>query len=73
MFYIKGGVNVYTGNGKVNDDTDPNPIVSETQLHNFQHMALFFLEKDLHHGTKMNMKFKKNSNYGKNILASRSC
>ncbi|KAK2453097.1 hypothetical protein QL285_000826 [Trifolium repens] len=68
------------GNGKVNGDTDPNPIlfhnvynkyiseVSETQLHDFQHVALFFLEKDLHHGTKMNMKFKNNSNYGKTFL-----
>ncbi|CAJ2674790.1 unnamed protein product [Trifolium pratense] len=54
------------GNGKVNDDIGAE--VSETQLHDNETMGLFFLEKDLHHGTKMNMKFKKNSNYGKTFL-----
>jgi hypothetical protein len=61
MFYIKGG-----GNGKVNDDIGAE--VSETKLHDNQNVGLFFLEKDLHHGTKMNMQFKKNSNYGKTFL-----
>jgi len=38
---------------------------SETQfLHDNPIVALFFLEKDLHLGTKLNMQFKKTSNYG---------
>ncbi|XP_024632110.2 BURP domain protein RD22 [Medicago truncatula] len=37
---------------------------SETQfLHDNPIVALFFLEKDLHLGTKLNMQFKKTSNY----------
>jgi hypothetical protein len=40
-----------------------NYAASETQLHDKPNVALFFLEKDLHQGTKLNLQFtKSNSN-----------
>jgi hypothetical protein len=42
---------------------------SEIQLHYKPIVALFFLEKDLHHGTKLNLQFTKNaSNYEAKFL-----
>ncbi|KAK2399182.1 BURP domain protein RD22 [Trifolium repens] len=42
---------------------------SETQLHDKSNAALFFLEKDLHHGTKLNYQFTNNtSNYEAKFL-----
>ncbi|CAJ1972307.1 unnamed protein product [Sphenostylis stenocarpa] len=65
----KGGVNVNTrpkgkpvhvGVGK--SPFDYNYAASETQLHDDPNVALFFLEKDLHHGTKLNLHFSHTSN-----------
>ncbi|KAH7511669.1 hypothetical protein JRO89_XSUnG0180500 [Xanthoceras sorbifolium] len=67
----KGGVSVSTGHkGKpvyVGVNPGPNPFVynyaaSENQLHDNPNTALFFLEKDLHPDTKMNLHFTKSSN-----------
>jgi hypothetical protein len=67
----KGGVSVSTGHkGKpVNVGVTPgkNPFVyqyaaTETQIHDDPNVALFFLEKDLQSGTKMNLHFTKNAN-----------
>ncbi|KAK0571121.1 hypothetical protein LWI29_011443 [Acer saccharum] len=67
----KGGVNVNTGHkGKpvyvgVNPGKSPfvyNYAASENQLHDDQTTALFFVEKDLHPGTKMNLHFTENLN-----------
>ncbi|KAF8393362.1 hypothetical protein HHK36_021605 [Tetracentron sinense] len=64
----KGGVGVATGSkGKpvvVGVTPGPNPFVykyaaSEDQLHSDPNVALFFLEKDLHPGTKMTLHFTK--------------
>ncbi|GAU21095.1 hypothetical protein TSUD_10120 [Trifolium subterraneum] len=51
------------GNGKVNDDIGADPIDDLHALYNK------YTYEDLHHGTKMNMKFKKNSNYGKTFMS----
>ncbi|KAM7493238.1 hypothetical protein LguiB_027847 [Lonicera macranthoides] len=63
----KGGVNVNTGGkGKrgtvVNVNPGPNPFnylyaAAEDQLHDNPNVALFFLEKDMRQGTKMNLNF----------------
>ncbi|PNY03716.1 BURP domain protein [Trifolium pratense] len=56
-YYEGGGTDVNVGVGR-----SPflyNYAASETQLHDKQNVALFFLEKDLHHGTKMNLQFTK--------------
>lgn len=67
----KGGVSVNTGHkGKpvyVGVNPGPNPFLykyaaSEDQLHDSPNTALFFLEKDLHPNTKMNLQFTKNAN-----------
>ncbi|KAL9176871.1 hypothetical protein ABFS82_01G023200 [Erythranthe guttata] len=65
----KGGVTVGTGTRKgkpvyVGVHPGPNPFqylyaATETQLHDNPNVALFFLEKDLHTGKKMNLKFSK--------------
>ncbi|WJX16446.1 hypothetical protein P8452_06469 [Trifolium repens] len=58
----------------VDEDFIPLPFIyiyaaSETQLHDKSHVALFFLEKDLHHGTKLKFQFTKNtSNYETKFL-----
>ncbi|AES58801.2 putative BURP domain-containing protein [Medicago truncatula] len=41
---------------------------SDTQLHDYRNLALFFFEKDLHNGTKLNMQFTKTSDYGATFL-----
>jgi hypothetical protein len=41
---------------------------NETQLHDNPNISMFFLEKDLHHGTKLNLHFMKTSNYGATFL-----
>ncbi|KAK2399191.1 BURP domain protein RD22 [Trifolium repens] len=65
----KGGVNVHAGKGKgkpvhVNVGYKSpflyNYAASETQLNDKQNVALFFLEKDLHQGTKLNLQFAQN-------------
>ncbi|KAK2453091.1 BURP domain protein RD22 [Trifolium repens] len=62
----KGGVNA--------KKIIPFPLIyiyaaSETQLHDKSNAALFFLEKDLHHGTKLNYQFTNNtSNYDAKFL-----
>ncbi|KAK7384900.1 hypothetical protein VNO78_30603 [Psophocarpus tetragonolobus] len=61
----KGGVNVNTGPKKgkpVHVVVGKSPFIynyaaSETQLHDDPNVALFFLQKDLHHGTKLNLQF----------------
>ncbi|TKY58270.1 Dehydration-responsive protein RD22 [Spatholobus suberectus] len=66
----KGGVNVNTGpKGKPvhvgvgpHSPFDYNYAASETQLHDDPSVALFFLEKDLHHGTKLDLHFTNPSN-----------
>lgn len=68
----KGGVNVHAGKGRGKPvhvsvgNKSPflyNYAASETQLHDKPTVALFFLEKDLHQGTKLNLQFTKtNSN-----------
>ncbi|KAG7972877.1 hypothetical protein I3843_07G203700 [Carya illinoinensis] len=67
----KGGVSVNTGHkGKpVNVRVQPKGTpfqyqyaATENQLHDDPNVALFFLEKDLHPGTKMNLLFTKDSN-----------
>ncbi|TKY58269.1 Dehydration-responsive protein RD22 [Spatholobus suberectus] len=65
-----GGVNVNTGpKGKPvhvgvgpHSPFDYNYAASETQLHDDPNVALFFLEKDLHHGTKLDLHFTNSSN-----------
>ncbi|KAK1367726.1 BURP domain-containing protein [Heracleum sosnowskyi] len=66
----KGGVSVKSGNkGKpvyvgVKPDTGPflyNYAASAAQLHNNPNVALFFLEKNLHQGTNMNLHFSKST------------
>ncbi|KAK2399185.1 BURP domain protein RD22 [Trifolium repens] len=58
----------------VDEDFIPLPFIyiyaaSETQLHDKSNVALFFLEKDLHHGTKLKFQFTKNtSNYETKFL-----
>lgn len=70
----KGGVNVHTGKGKGKGKGKPVHVAvgkspfdyiyaaTETQLHDNPNMALFFLEKDLHQGTKLDLHFTKTSN-----------
>ncbi|KAK7293460.1 hypothetical protein RJT34_16326 [Clitoria ternatea] len=65
----KGGVNVHTGKkGKgVNVRVGKAPFqyryaASETQLHDDPNVALFLMEKELHYGKKLNLKFSKTSN-----------
>ncbi|XP_061336501.1 BURP domain protein RD22-like [Gastrolobium bilobum] len=66
----KGGVNVHAGKGKGKpvhvavgkSPFDYNYAATETQLHDNPNVALFFLEKDLHHGSKFNLHFTKTSN-----------
>ncbi|XP_027330067.1 BURP domain protein RD22-like [Abrus precatorius] len=66
----KGGVNVHTGKkGKppVHVAVGKSPFdyvyaASETQLHDDPNVALFFLEKDLHSGKKLNLHFTKTLN-----------
>lgn len=67
----KGGVSVSTGHkGKpvyVGVKPGPSPFIynyaaSEDQLHDDPNVALFFLEKDMKVGTKMNLHFTENSN-----------
>lgn len=67
----KGGVSVSTGRkGRpvyVGVNPGKNPFVykyaaSENQLHDNPNVALFFLEEDIHPGTKMNLQFTKSSN-----------
>lgn len=67
----KGGVSVSTGHkGKpvyvgVHPGKDPFNYLyaaSETQLHEDPNVALFFLEKDVHPGAKINLHFTKSSN-----------
>jgi len=41
---------------------------SVIQLHDYRNLSLFFFEKDLHNGTKLNMQFTKTSNYGATFL-----
>ncbi|CAI9093471.1 OLC1v1028973C1 [Oldenlandia corymbosa var. corymbosa] len=62
----KGGVGVSTGHKghRVYVGVTPSPdpfkylyAASEAQLHDDPNVALFFLEKDLHKGTTMNLKF----------------
>jgi hypothetical protein len=67
-----GGVTVHAGKGRGKPvhvsvgKKSPflyNYAASETQLHDKPNVALFFLEKDLHQGTKLNLQFTKtNSN-----------
>ncbi|PIA65034.1 hypothetical protein AQUCO_00100486v1 [Aquilegia coerulea] len=72
----KGGVNVHTGTKKkpvtvsVHPGRNPfsyNYAASEDQLHADPNVALFFLEKDLLPGTKMNLHFTKTTK-GANFL-----
>lgn len=66
----KGGVTVGTGTkgGKpVYVWVHPSPFIynyaaTKTQLHDDPNVALFFLEKDLHPGKKMNLQFSKTAN-----------
>ncbi|XP_020227180.1 BURP domain protein RD22 [Cajanus cajan] len=66
----KGGVNVHTGpKGKPvhvgvgpHSPFDYNYAASDTQLNSDPNVALFFLEKDLHQGTKFNLHFTPTSN-----------
>ena len=67
----KGGVSVNTGHkGKgvyVGVKPGASPFIykyaaSENQLHDDKNVALFFLEKDIHPGNKMNLNFIKSSN-----------
>ncbi|KAI9191120.1 hypothetical protein LWI28_003897 [Acer negundo] len=69
----KGGVNVGVNPGHkgtpvyvgVNPGSSPflyKYAASENQLHDDQNTALFFVEKDLHPGTKMNLHFTENLN-----------
>lgn len=69
----KGGVSVSTGHkGKpVYVGVKPGPLpflykyaATENQLHDKPNVALFFLEKDLHPGTKMSLQFTRSSNTG---------
>lgn len=66
-----GGVSVSTGHKKgkpvyvsVGPKSPFNYVyaATETQLHDDPNVALFFLEKDLHPGTKLNLHFTKTSN-----------
>jgi len=67
-----GGVNVHApgkGRGKPvhvfvgkKSPFDYNYAASETQLNDKPNVALFFLEKDLHQGTKLNLQFAQKSN-----------
>lgn len=68
----KGGVTVGTGTKKgkpvyVRVKPGPNPFeylyaATETQLHDNPNVALFFLEKDLHAGKRMNLRFSESTN-----------
>lgn len=74
----KGGVTVGTGTRKgkpvyVRVSPGPNPFLyryaaTETQLHDNSDVALFFLEKDLHAGKKMSLRFSKATNHGATLL-----
>ncbi|KAI5394065.1 BURP domain protein RD22 isoform X1 [Lathyrus oleraceus] len=64
----KGGVNVNTGKGRgkpvrvavgKRSPFDYIYAATETQLHDEPNVALFFLEKNLHYGTKLNLQFTK--------------
>jgi len=65
-----GGVNVHAGpKGKPvhvgvgpNSPFDYNYAASETQLRDDPNVVLFFLEKNLHHGTKLHLHFSQTSN-----------
>lgn len=66
----KGGVSVNTGHkGKpVHVNVAPflyNYAATETQLHDDPNVALFFLEKDMYPGTKLNLHFTTSSNQAK--------
>ena len=66
------------GKGSVNEKTrivyDAAPIyfyandANEAELHDNRNLALFLLEKDLHHGTKFNVQFTKTSDHGPTFL-----
>ncbi|KAK3212921.1 hypothetical protein Dsin_017627 [Dipteronia sinensis] len=60
----KGGVGVNTGKRKseITSIIIYKHAASENQLHDDQNTALFFVEKDLHPGTKMNFHFTENLN-----------
>ncbi|KAL0311997.1 UNVERIFIED_CONTAM: BURP domain-containing protein 3 [Sesamum radiatum] len=68
----KGGVTVGTGTRKgkpvyVRVKPGPNPFnylyaATETQMNDNPNVALFFLEKDLHAGKRMNLRFSKSTN-----------
>ncbi|CAL5206459.1 unnamed protein product [Lathyrus oleraceus] len=65
-----------TGNGKVNGTSNSGyPFfyygyaANKSQLHDNPNVGLFFLKKDLHHGTKFNMQFTKTSKYGASFLS----
>ncbi|KAL3498376.1 hypothetical protein ACH5RR_041108 [Cinchona calisaya] len=67
----KGGVHVYTFHKGhpvyVGVTPSPNPFIyqyaaTKTQLHDSPNVALFFLQKDLHRGTSMNLQFVKSAN-----------
>ncbi|CAL5206457.1 unnamed protein product [Lathyrus oleraceus] len=53
------GSDVNVGVGHSDSPFDYLYAASETQLHDKPSVALFFLEKDLHHGTKLNLQFTK--------------
>ncbi|CAK8570146.1 unnamed protein product [Lathyrus sativus] len=51
------GSDVNVGVGHSDSPFDYLYAASETQLHDKPNVALFFLENDLHHGTKLNLQF----------------
>ncbi|XP_058724734.1 BURP domain protein RD22-like [Vicia villosa] len=53
------GTDVNVGVGHSDSPFNYLYAASETQLHDKPNVALFFLEKDLHHGTKLNLLFPK--------------
>jgi len=61
-------------NGKTRIVYDAAPIyfyandANEAELHDNRNLAMFLLEKDLHHGTKFNMQFTKTSDHGPTFL-----
>ncbi|KAI9192635.1 hypothetical protein LWI28_025808 [Acer negundo] len=60
----KGGVNVDAWKAIFKNDVKISykNAASENQLHDVQNTAIFFVEKDLHPGTKMNLQFTENLN-----------
>ncbi|WJX09987.1 hypothetical protein P8452_00762 [Trifolium repens] len=65
-YYEGDGTDVNVGVGR--SPFDYNYAASETQLHDKQNVALFFLEKDLHHGTKLNLQFTKTTSNAATFL-----